>query len=120
MHWGHANQTGKFGNVMNCPVSGNAAACRKGILNAFQKFELAMDAFKPDFLLISCGFDAHENDPLVGLGLKDEDYKTLTEACLRIAAKHCKGHIVSVLEGGYELDAISRAAKIHVETLREG
>ncbi len=117
-HWGHADQTGKFDNVMNCPVSGDNAACRKGILDAFPKFELAMDIFKPDVVLISCGFDAHENDSLVGLGLKDEDYKDMTEIAVRIANKHAKGRIVSVLEGGYDLDAISGAAKVHVAALK--
>lgn len=116
-HWGRANEKGLHGNVMNCPVSGDAAACRQGILKAFEIFEGAMDKFKPDFVLISCGFDAHENDSLVGLGLHDEDYKTMTEACLRIANKYAKGRIVSVLEGGYDLDAISGAAKVHVEAL---
>lgn len=116
--WGHADQTGKFNNVMNCPVSGTQAVCREEILRAFQKLESFLEVFAPDFLLISCGFDAHENDSLVGLGLKDEDYKSMTEICVRIANKHCKGRLVSVLEGGYDLEAISGAAKIHVEALR--
>lgn len=115
--WGHAEEIGMYNNVMNCPVSGNKAACREGILRAFQKLELTIGAFAPDFLLISCGFDAHENDTLVGLGLKDEDYKSMTETCIRIANKYCQGRIVSVLEGGYNLEAISGAAKVHVETL---
>ncbi len=118
-HWGHADQKGKYNNVMNCPVSGDKEACRKGILDAVHKFEFVMDEFKPDFILISCGFDAHENDSLVGLGLKDEDYKSMTETCVRIANKYSKGRIVSVLEGGYNLEAISGAAKVHVEALRE-
>jgi acetoin utilization deacetylase AcuC-like enzyme len=116
-HWGHATQKGQFNQVMNCPVSGDQAACREGILSAYKLFQPAMDNFKPDFILISCGFDAHQNDTLVGLGLKDEDYKLMTEICIEIANKHSKGRIVSVLEGGYNLEAISGAAKIHVETL---
>lgn len=115
--WGHADQTGKYNNVMNCPVSGTQAACREAILRAFQQLESTIGAFAPDFLLISCGFDAHEHDTLVGLGLKDEDYKSMTEICIRIANKYCQGRIVSVLEGGYNLEAISGAAKVHVEAL---
>lgn len=118
-HWGGADQTGKYQNVMNCPVSGSQEECRQGILQAFKKLESSIDAFAPDFLLISCGFDAHENDSLVGLGLKDEDYRSMTETCIRIANKYCQGRIVSVLEGGYDLDAISGAAKVHVKTLRQ-
>jgi acetoin utilization deacetylase AcuC-like enzyme len=116
-HWGHADQTGMHHNVMNCPVTGNATDCRAGILHAFTRFEPAMDQFKPNFMLISCGFDAHEKDSLVGLGLKDEDYATLTKTCIRIANKHAQGRIVSVLEGGYNLQALAGAAKAHVEAL---
>jgi acetoin utilization deacetylase AcuC-like enzyme len=116
-HWGHASDKGSYHNVLNCPVSGTQESCRKGILQAFDTLESAMDTFKPDFLLISCGFDAHENDSLVGLGLKDEDYMTMTKICIRIADKYAQGRIVSVLEGGYNLEAISGAAKVHVETL---
>ncbi len=118
-HWGQAQEKGLYDNVMNCPVLGNDEACRAGILKAFQKFEEKMDEYKPDFVLISCGFDAHKNDDLVGLGLVDEDYKTMTRTCMRIADKYAKGRIVSVLEGGYNLEAISGAAKVHVETLGE-
>lgn len=115
--WGLSDQTGKYINVMNCPVSGNSEICREAILKAFQKFEATIGKFAPDFLLISCGFDAHENDSLVGLGLKDEDYTSMTEICARIANKYSKGRIVSVLEGGYNLKAISGAAIAHVEAL---
>lgn len=117
--WGCAEETGLYNNVMNCPVSGSANACREGILKAFERFEAAMDQFKPDFILISCGFDAHKDDVLVGLGLHDEDYKTMTQTCIHIADKYAKGRIVSVLEGGYNLEAISNAARAHVETLSE-
>lgn len=118
-HWGRAEDRGEYNNVMNCPVSGAAEACRKGILSAFETLETAMDTFKPDFVLISCGFDAHKNDSLVGLGLTDDDYKSMTNTCLRIANKHSKGRVVSVLEGGYNLEAISGAARVHVEALRQ-
>lgn len=120
-HWGHPKETGDIGEhtVLNCPVSGSKEKCREQILEAFRKQLIpAMDEYQPDFVLISCGFDAHENDSLVGLGLKDEDYKELTEICVKIAEKYAKGRIVSVLEGGYDLDAISGAAKVHVEALK--
>lgn len=118
--WGQASDRGpnKERTVMNCPVSGTAEECRTKILEAFRiQLTSAMDQYKPDFVLISCGFDAHENDSLVGLGLKNEDYKEMTEICVKIAEKYAKGRIVSVLEGGYDLTAISEAAKIHVQAL---
>lgn len=116
--WGRADQKGK-GTVMNCPVSGTPEECRLGILNAFRtKLIPAMDEFKPEFVLISCGFDGHENDPLVGLGLKDEDFAELTRICKSIADKYAEGHIVSVLEGGYDLEALASAAKSHVKALQ--
>lgn len=120
--WGEEDQQGigkGKGTVLNCPISGSAEECRKEILNAFtDKLIPAMDKYQPDFVLISCGFDAHESDPVAGLGLKDEDYKKLTLICVNIAEKYAKGRIVSVLEGGYNLDAIARAAKVHVEALK--
>lgn len=121
-HWGHKTQQGVDegkGTVLNCPVSGTKEECRAEILKAFRTQLIpAMDKYQPDFVLISCGFDAHENDSLVGLGLKDEDYKEMTQICISIAEKHAKGRIVSVLEGGYNLEAIAGAAKVHVETLK--
>ena len=122
-HWGKAEELrageGK-GMVLNCPVSGTKEECREGILKAFkEQLVPAMDEYKPDFVLISCGFDAHENDTLVGLGLKDEDFEEMTKICVSIAEKYAQGRIVSVLEGGYNLDAISGAARVHVEALKQ-
>lgn len=122
-NWGSADQQGKGegkGTVMNCPIYGNKTQCREEILKAFKnKLIPAMDEYQPDFVLISCGFDAHEKDPLASLGLKDEDYGEMTSICAQIADKYASGRIVSVLEGGYDLDAISGAAKVHVETLQK-
>jgi acetoin utilization deacetylase AcuC-like enzyme len=121
--WGkveqHGVEAGK-GTVLNCPVSGSKEKCRREILKAFkEQLVPAMDKYKPDFVLISCGFDAHEHDSLVGLGLKDEDYQELTMMCIGIAEKFAKGRLVSVLEGGYNLNAIAGAAKVHVKALME-
>ena len=120
-HWGKAEQQGVGagkGTVLNSPVSGSKEECREGILKAFRdQLVPAMEKYQPDFVLISCGFDAHEDDPLVDLGLKDEDYEEMTLICIGIAEKYAQGRIVSILEGGYNLDAIAGAAKVHVETL---
>lgn len=120
-YWGKEEQQGKGkgkGTVLNCPVYGSKDECRQQILNAFKnQLVPAMDQYQPDFVLISCGFDAHEKDILVGLGLKDEDYRDMTLICVGIAEKYAKGRMISVLEGGYNLDAIASAARVHVEAL---
>lgn len=118
-HWGHEKDN--CHNILNCPVSGSPEESREQIIEAFKnKLVPAMDLYKPDFVLISCGFDAHEDDTLVGLGLKTEDYAEFTRICMGIAEKYAKGRIVSVLEDGYNLQAISDAARAHVETLAVG
>lgn len=122
-HWGRAEQQGLGAGketVLNCPVSGTPEECRLKILEAFKdKLVPVMDRYQPEFVLISCGFDAHENDPLVGLGLKDEDFAEMTRICVGIADKYAKGRIVSVLEGGYDLEAIAGAATSHVQALNQ-
>lgn len=122
-NWGNTKQQGVgegMGTVLNCPIFGSDEKCREEILNAFKnKLVPAMDKYQPDFVLISCGFDAHKNDKLAGMGLKDEDYREMTSICAQIADKYAGGRIVSVLEGGYNLDAISGAAKVHVQTLQK-
>lgn len=76
-----------------------------------------MDRWKPEFVLISCGFDAHRDDPLGGLTLVDASYARLTQAIIAIAERHASGRIVSVLEGGYDLAALKGSAAAHVGAL---
>jgi len=73
--------------------------------------------FDPQLLLISAGFDAHTQDPLANLRLKDEDYFELTELCLKIANQHCNGKMISFLEGGYHHDALVRSVHQHLRCL---
>jgi acetoin utilization deacetylase AcuC-like enzyme len=79
----------------------------------------ALEAFRPQLLLISAGFDAHRDDPLAYLQLGDADYGWVTRALLAVARRHCAGRVVSTLEGGYDLDALGRAAGEHVRALIE-
>lgn len=131
-NWGMAKDKGGHNNVLNCPVpvaktqkehlepqrTEIKAKARKEIIRAFEeKLIPAMDQFQPEFVLISCGFDAHENDTLVGLGLKTKDYEKLTNIVVNIANKYAKGRVVSVLEGGYNLQAIAESAVVHVKAL---
>ncbi|NQU07395.1 MAG: histone deacetylase [Candidatus Abyssubacteria bacterium] len=74
------------------------------------------DVFKPDFVLISAGFDAHESDPLASMRLTDEGYAWLTRMALDIARKHCGGRLISMLEGGYDV-ALGTSVAAHIETL---
>ncbi|MFK8066675.1 MAG: histone deacetylase [Gammaproteobacteria bacterium] len=87
-------------------------------IKAFEKKLLpAADQFEPDLILISCGFDSRENDLLGCFNITNEGYKQLTKMVEGLADKHCKGKIISVLEGGYNLRGIAEAAAIHVKEL---
>ena len=78
-----------------------------------------LEEFAPEFLFISAGFDAHTEDPLAELNWLEEDFIWLTRQLNKIAEKHCEGRVVSVLEGGYDLEALASSVKVHVETLKE-
>ncbi len=73
--------------------------------------------FKPDFILISAGFDGHKDDPLANIDLTEEGYQKMTEVVMRLAEECCQGRIVSSLEGGYNLKSLSSSVKAHIETL---
>jgi acetoin utilization deacetylase AcuC-like enzyme len=77
----------------------------------------AIDAFQPELLLISAGFDAHREDDMASLSLVESDYAWVTQTLLDLAEKHCQGRIVSVLEGGYELHALGRSVMTHLKVL---
>ena len=112
---GAASETG-VGNIFNAPLSAGAdgaafaAAMRDNILPA-------IDAFAPDLILISAGFDAHWRDPLASLNLKEEDFAWATEAVMQIAARRCGARVVSLLEGGYDLTGLAQSVAAHVATL---
>lgn len=118
---GSANETGEgsgAGTTLNCPFP--AGAGQEEILGAVQdKFAPAMESFRPDLLLISAGFDSRKDDPLGGFVLTDEDFAELTRALMVIADKYAQGRVVSVLEGGYNLEGLGLAAAAHVKALLE-
>jgi acetoin utilization deacetylase AcuC-like enzyme len=74
-------------------------------------------AFQPQLLLISAGFDAHADDPLAQLNWDEDDFAWITQHLCEIADEFCQGRVVSVLEGGYDLAALARSAKAHVQEL---
>ncbi|HEX2449110.1 MAG TPA: histone deacetylase family protein [Methyloceanibacter sp.] len=112
---GAANETG-VGNIFNAPLApGDDGEDFRG---AFETRILpALDAFAPDLLLVSAGFDAHIKDPLAQLRLVEADFAWVTEKLLEAAAKHTGGKLVSTLEGGYDLEALANSTAAHVETL---
>ncbi len=77
----------------------------------------ALEAFQPELLLVSAGFDAHRDDPLAGLNLLDEDYAWVSAELRAVAERHCGGRLVSMLEGGYALDALGRSVAAHLRVL---
>ncbi|MFI5377953.1 MAG: histone deacetylase [Tepidisphaerales bacterium] len=79
----------------------------------------AANAFKPDFVLVSAGFDAHEDDPLGGMKLTSRGYAELTRIVKEIAREHCAGRLVSVLEGGYDLRGLATSVEAHIRVLME-
>lgn len=82
-----------------------------------KEFAPALEKFKPEMVFVSAGFDAHALDPLAELRLVREDYVWITEFIKDVAARHAKGRIVSMLEGGYDLPSLADSATAHVKTL---
>ncbi|HEY3825522.1 MAG TPA: histone deacetylase [Bryobacteraceae bacterium] len=116
---GAAGETGEGagkGMTLNCPFP--AGSGRDEILGAFrEKFTPRMDDFRPDLVMISAGFDSRLGDPLGRFTLTDTDFADLTTIMLEIADKHAAGRLISVLEGGYSLDGLSRAVYAHAHSL---
>jgi acetoin utilization deacetylase AcuC-like enzyme len=76
-----------------------------------------LETFRPDLVIISAGFDAHQRDPLGGLNLVEADFAWATLQLMDIADRHCGGRVVSLLEGGYDLEGLARSAAAHIMTL---
>jgi acetoin utilization deacetylase AcuC-like enzyme len=114
---GAPEETG-VGNIVNRTVEPNAS--RATWRAAFQALLPEVDAFTPDLLLISAGFDAHRRDPLAHQSLEAEDFAWMTRAILEVARTRCRGRVVSSLEGGYDLQALGSSAVAHVQALAEG
>lgn len=106
------------GNIVNAIVPPEAP--REAWRGAFERLMGPLDAFAPDLVLISAGFDAHARDPLAEQALEAEDYAWATRAIASVARSRCGGRIVSSLEGGYDLQALGQSALAHVRALGEG
>jgi acetoin utilization deacetylase AcuC-like enzyme len=111
-----ADSTGS--NILNLPIPAytKGAAVRELIEHAWIP---RLEAFKPQMIFISAGFDAHKDDDLGQLGLVEQDYAWITARIKDIAKRHANGRIVSCLEGGYNLNALARSVEAHVRVLAD-
>ena len=113
---GSEDETG-VGNIFNAPLKTGMKS--KEFLNIFeQKILRPIDKFKPEIILISAGFDAHTRDPLANINLESEDFYEITKQIVNLANIHCKGKVISFLEGGYDLLALSESIKHHLLALK--
>jgi acetoin utilization deacetylase AcuC-like enzyme len=106
------------GNICNAPLPPGAGS--EEFRAAMEKTVLpALEAFRPELILISAGFDAHRRDPLASLEFETEDYHWATARLCALAESCCSGRVVSTLEGGYDLAALGESAAAHLAALRE-
>ena len=104
------------GTTLNVPLP--AGSGDDAFVEAFREvLRPAAEKFRPDFIFISAGFDAHRDDPLGGMRMTEEGYRRLTRIVMNIAADTCDGRIVSLLEGGYNLQALGRSVAAHIGEL---
>lgn len=106
----------RAGNLLNVPVAPYTRGAAVRELIDLQWIP-RLDAFRPEMLFISAGFDAHRDDGLAQMGLVEEDYAWITERLMAVAERHCKGRLVSCLEGGYHLGALARSVAAHLQVL---
>lgn len=113
---GAATETGAQGNVLNVPLpSGSDGAVAR---RAWRRICDHVTAWRPQLVLVSAGFDAHAADPLASLTWDETDFVAITRMICDVAVT-CSAPVVSVLEGGYDLGALGRSARAHVEVLKE-
>jgi len=114
---GGNDEKGKYNNIFNIPLP--AGTNSEEYLSAYEFVLKKLKEFKPEFILFSAGFDAHENDPLAQFQLKSKDFYELTKRTLSLAKSCCNGKVVSILEGGYNLNALKESVDYHVKSLLE-
>jgi len=114
---GGNDEKGAHQNVLNIPLP--AGTNSEEYLNAYERVLKKLNKFKPEFVLFSAGFDAHKDDPLAQLQLKSKDFYDLTKRTLSLVEPSCKGNVVSILEGGYDLNALRESTEMHINALLE-
>ncbi len=114
---GSEKEAGKYNNVLN--ISLKAGTTGNEYLNAYESVLNKIQEFRPEYILFSAGFDAHNDDPLAQLKLNSEDFYLITKRTLEISKSFCNGNVVSILEGGYDLQALQKSTQRHVDALIE-
>ena len=114
---GSNNEKGKYNNILNIPLP--AGTNSEEYLNAYNFVINKLIEFKPQFVMFSAGFDAHKDDPLAQLNLNSKDFYEITKRTILATQKFSKGKVVSILEGGYDLFALSESVNEHVNALLE-
>lgn len=113
---GAASERGEHDTIVNVPL--NTGDGSQAFQSAVENQILPrIDAFRPDLIIVSAGFDAHWRDPLASLQLTEADFAWATRKVMDLASRHCDDRIVSVLEGGYDLEGLAKSAAAHVDTL---
>jgi acetoin utilization deacetylase AcuC-like enzyme len=113
---GAASEQGIAGNIVNAPLAPGSGS--DGFRRVWcDKLLPALDAFAPELVIVSAGFDAHARDPLASLQLQADDFGWVTRELVALADRHARGRIVSLLEGGYDLEALTQSAQAHVAAL---
>ncbi len=114
---GSSNEKGSSDNILNIPLDSGTKS--DIYLNSFEHVLKKLKNFKPEFILLSSGFDAHRDDPLAQVNLNSKDFYEITKRILNVANDICDGKVVSILEGGYNLNALAESAYEHVRALIE-
>ncbi|MFN3210280.1 MAG: histone deacetylase family protein [Roseovarius sp.] len=113
---GGAHETGEHDNVLNVPLAPGTGG--QGFRQEYEgQVFPRLEEFKPELILVSAGFDAHADDPLANLNLREDDFAWVTRRLCEIAAEQCEGRVVSCLEGGYDLGALAASGAVHVDEL---
>lgn len=116
---GRPQERGRANNIVNASLDPGAGSHE--FRQAWSNTVLpSLEAFRPEFILISAGFDAHRRDPLANLNLVEDDYTWVTAQVCMIAKQHCASRVVSTLEGGYDLTALANSSAAHVKALMAG
>ena len=114
---GTEQEKGKHNNIFNIPLP--AGTTSEEYLNAYEFVLKKIEEFKPEFILLSAGFDAHKDDPLAQFQLESKDFYEITKRTLELSKLYCNGKVVSILEGGYDLNALKESTAMHVNALIE-
>ena len=112
---GASHEKGSYNNIFNIPLP--AGTNSNEYFDAYEHVLKKLNQFKPEFIFFSAGFDAHKDDPLSNINLKSKDYFELTKRTLIASKDYCKGNVVSILEGGYDLNALAESTEEHINAL---